>query len=118
MTTGREVLDRYWDATAEAGRRVRAAIVPGLRRVEAYRGLFMLNGELTGPGRRALMHMMKAARLDESPERSARTSTGAVDPYLAGVLEGRRQMVLEITEALFVDPLTFHQLQAEANKDE
>lgn len=73
-----------------------------LRTTQAYRGMFIANGQLTRDGEVVLHDLMRFARETHDVPLFTKTATGAVDPYMAGVIEGRRQVVARIGRALWM----------------
>jgi hypothetical protein len=107
--SGRDVARRFWDATNRQLGHYR----PAVARVQAYRDVFMVNGQVTMAGERALKAMADYAGMDKGLDQSALCADGRVDPFRAGVMEGRRQMVLAIAEAVNMNSLQLHHLLAE-----
>lgn len=77
----------------------------------AYRGLFTANGELTPDGERVLYDLMRFAHETEHAALLAKTPGGPVDPYMAGVIEGRRQVVSRIGRALWMPADEFQKMK-------
>ena len=103
--------DEIVESFREGVRRFQAAMRGEYRMAMAYRSLFIANGELTPDGEQVLYDLMRFARETDHAELLSRTATGATDPYMAGVIEGRRQVVSRIGRALWMPADEFERMK-------
>jgi hypothetical protein len=109
--------DDVTDGWRSAMQNARALLRGELRLCQAYRGLFWADNALTPDGKIVLNDLMRFARVTHDTGVMAKTATGGVDPYLAGVIEGRRQVVSRIGRAIWLPDSELEQLKHGAYDD-